>query len=182
MKALKEYIIKFVGLKNGEHEYTFNVGRAFFESFGYEDYNDLDVVVHMTLEKKSTLMDIHFDIKGDVQVNCDVTNEPFDQDVSADFDLVVKFGDEFNDEEEDLLILPHGAYEFSVAQYIYETIVLAIPQKRIHPGVEDGTLQSDILDKLEELSLVDQDEHTEQEDIEKTDPRWDALKKLLTDK
>ena len=54
-----------------------------------------------------------------------------------------------------------------------------MPNKRVHPGVEDGTLKSDILDKLEELSIPDKEK---QEDKEETDPRWDSLKKLLTDK
>jgi uncharacterized metal-binding protein YceD (DUF177 family) len=56
-------------------------------------------------------------------------------------------------------------------------LVLAVPQKRVHPGVEDGTLQSEILDKLEELQPK---ENTKS--LEETDPRWDDLKKLLTDK
>jgi uncharacterized metal-binding protein YceD (DUF177 family) len=59
--------------------------------------------------------------------------------------------------------------------------VLALPSKRIHPGVKDGTLKSDILDKLEELSPKAIDEEETPED-DKTDPRWDSLKKLLTDK
>ena len=56
-------------------------------------------------------------------------------------------------------------------------LVLAVPQKRVHPGVLDGTLKSDALDKLEELQPKETRENKEQ-----TDPRWDGLKKLLTDK
>ena len=67
-------------------------------------------------------------------------------------DLVVKFGEEFNDEFDDILIVPHNEFEINIAQYIYELIILSVPAKRIHPGVQDGTLQSEILKKLEELS------------------------------
>ena len=77
-----------------------------------------------------------------------------------------------------MLILPHGSYQVNIQQYIYESIVLALPSKRIHPGVKDGTLKSDILEKLEELSPKGKD-ISEETDI---DPRWDNLKKLLTDK
>ncbi|MCB0466634.1 MAG: DUF177 domain-containing protein, partial [Aequorivita sp.] len=84
-------------------------------------------------------------------------------------------------ENEDLLILPHGSYEVNIQQYIYESIVLAMPSRRIHPGVKDGTLKSDILDKLEELSPKAIDEKETPKD-DNTDPRWDSLKKLLTDK
>ena len=51
-----------------------------------------------------------------------------------------------------------------------------MPIKRLHPGVEDGTLDSEILKKLEELSPK------VKENKEDIDPRWNTLKKLLTDK
>ena len=54
-----------------------------------------------------------------------------------------------------------------------------MPTKRVHPGVEDGTLDSEILEKLEELSPKQKDIKKDQEEI---DPRWNTLKKLLTDK
>ena len=90
-----------------------------------------------------------------------------------------KFGEEYNDENIDILIVPHGEYEVNIQQYIYETIVLAIPSKLVHPGVEDGTLDSEILKKLEELSPKLKDKKEKEDEI---DPRWNTLKKLLTDK
>ena len=45
-----------------------------------------------------------------------------------------------------------ASMKLTLQQYIYELIVLSVPTKRIHPGVEDGTLDSEILNKLEELS------------------------------
>ena len=98
--------------------------------------------------KKATLLDLHFLAEGFVNVNCDVTNEPYSQAIQSEFSLVVKFGPEYNDDNESILVIPHGAYEVNVAQYIYELIVLALPQKRIHPGVEDGSLDSEILKTL----------------------------------
>ncbi|HLT52618.1 MAG TPA: DUF177 domain-containing protein [Flavobacteriaceae bacterium] len=176
MKQLKEFTIQFVGLKLGKHLFEYDVDQAFFEHFGYEDFNASSIKVKVELEKKTTLMELHFAIKGTVNVNCDLTNEPYDQKLSNKFDLVVKFGSEYNDEEPDLLILPHGDYEFGIEQYIYELIVLAVPSKLIHPGVKDGTLKSDILDKLEELSPKENKTKSREEEI---DPRWNNLKKLL---
>jgi uncharacterized metal-binding protein YceD (DUF177 family) len=93
--------------------------------------------------------------------------------------LVVNFGDDFNDENEEILILPHGEYEINIAQYIYELIVLSMPSRRIHPGLKDGTLNSEILDKLEELRPKSLEDKNKTQDI---DPRWHKLKKLITDK
>lgn len=179
MKELKTFTIPFVGLKEGKHQFEFKIDQAFFDFFDYQDFNDASVEVDLELNKKTTLMELNFQISGFVNVFCDLTNEPYDQKISSDFELVVKFGDEFNDEEIDLLILPHGAYEVNVQQYIYELIVLAVPSKRIHPGVADGSLGSEILDKLEELSPK---KETLKNPGNETDPRWNTLKKLLTDK
>ena len=179
MKHLKEFTIPFVGLKIGVHHFEFDIDDTFLHFFEYDDFNSSKVKVDLILEKKSTLMELNFKAKGLINVNCDVTNETFDQEIKNEIDLVVNFGEDFNDENIDILILPHGEYEVNIQQYVYELVVLALPNKRIHPGVEDGTLKSDILEKLSELSPKIKDVI---QDEENTDPRWDKLKKLLTDK
>ena len=178
MKELKAYTIPFVGLKVGKHHFDYHIDNTFFLEFDYDEFNDADLDVNLILEKKTTLLELNFQAKGTVNVNCDVTNEPFNQPVEDAFKLVVKFGEHFNDDNEEILILPHGEYQINIAQYIYELIVLALPAKKVHPGIEDGTLKSEILNKLEELSPKEQ----KTDDKEETDPRWDILKKLLTDK
>ncbi|WP_298237290.1 DUF177 domain-containing protein [uncultured Algibacter sp.] len=178
-KALKEFTIPFVGLKEATHYFEYKIKQSFFEHFEYEDFNNVEVNVKVALIKKSTLLELHFKVSGAVNINCDVTNEPYNQNIENEFDLVVKFGDQYNDDNIDILIVPHGTYEINIQQYIYELIILAVPIKRIHPGVEDGTLDSDILEKLEELSPKLKENRETKEDI---DPRWDTLKKLLTDK
>ena len=182
MKEMKEFTIPFVGLKLGEHQFNFKIDKTFFEHFEYDEFNDAVINIDVLLDKKTTLLEFTLNLKGFVNVNCDITNEPYNQEVSGDFHFVVKFGEIFNDEIEDLLILPHGSYEVSIQQYIYESIVLGLPSRRIHPGVKDGTLKSEILDKLEELSPKGDEDDTIASGKENTDPRWDTLKKLLTDK
>ena len=179
MKPLKAFDIQFVGLKLGSHQYQYKIEHTFFELFEFEDYNSVDVKIKLQLEKKTTLLELQFLAEGFVNVNCDLTNEPYNQVIQSEFSLVVKFGHEYNDDNESILVIPHGAYEVNVAQYIYELIVLAVPQKRIHPGVEDGSLDSDILITLEKFSPKGPKENNSDKD---TDPRWDSLKKLLTDK
>jgi uncharacterized metal-binding protein YceD (DUF177 family) len=175
---LRDFNIAFAGLKQGKHDFQFELDQSFFEHYGYDDFNDVEVTATVILDKRSTLMDLYISGSGTVNVNCDITNEPFDMPIDSSMELVVKFGDQFNDENEDILILPHGEFEFNIAQYLYEMVVLSIPLKKVHPGIEDGTLESDILDKLEELKPTSSMDSNNKED---TDPRWDALKNLKTD-
>lgn len=173
MERLSEFEVKFSGLKEGVHRFEFSITDKFFEEFEYEDFNSVKAAVDLILHKKPTLIEAHFSMQGQINLNCDVTNEPFDLDIAHSFDFVIKFGPDFSDDHEDLLVLPHGAHSFDASQPLYELLVLSIPQKRVHPGVEDGTLDSEILNKLEELR-PSQDKLSQNG----TDPRWDVLKKL----
>ena len=147
-----KYKIEFAGLKIGNHHFNFNADKKFFDRFNFSDFNDVSVSVDIDLIKKSTLLELTFTLKGHVNVNCDLTNEPFDLQIKHEAPLVVKFGQDYNDEDDEILVLPHGEHKLYVDQYIFELIVLSLPPKRIHPGVEDGSLKSEILDIL--LSLI----------------------------
>ncbi|MDO5104263.1 DUF177 domain-containing protein [Capnocytophaga sp.] len=178
MKKLKEYNISFAGLKQGEHQFVYEIDAHFLSLFGFDEVNAIKQIVAVLLNKKTTLLELHFKNEGIVNVNCDLSNEPFDMKVQGSLDLVVKFGEEFNDENEELLILPYGESQVNVAQYIYELIVLSIPAKRVHPEVANGTLHSEILDRLE--ALTPKENFQESDEI---DPRWESLKKIIiTDK
>ncbi|NDK18980.1 MAG: DUF177 domain-containing protein, partial [Zetaproteobacteria bacterium] len=98
--------------------------------------------------------------------------------IEAELKLIVKFGNDYNDDNDAVLILPHQASQLDVSQYIYEMLVLAMPAKHVHPGIADGTLKSDILEKLKEL----QPKHKTSLEPEEIDPRWAKLKSLRTEK
>ena len=173
MDTLKDYTIQFVGLKIGKHSFTYHIDNKFFDEFQYRDFKDINCEVDLELVKKATLLELHFNIKGKATFTCDITNVPFDKEISNALHLIIKFGAEFNDDNEEIIIVPYSDYQFNVAQYIYEAIILALPVKRSHPGIEDGSLKSEALEKLKELEVKEQKE---------TDPRWDKLNELLTSK
>lgn len=208
MNIEKDFLIPFTGLKNGKHSFDFKVDDSFFENYNYNDFNHITADINVLLDKKINLFELHFTSKGFANVPCDVTNQDFDLPIDSEIDLVVKFGEAFNDDHDEILIIPYTEHHINVAQYIYEMIALAIPQKRVHPGVKDGTLDSaaldylgyvnededdefdslfddeddeifDLIDDLEGDNDVEEEEENTNKDI---DPRWAELKKLLTDK
>jgi len=176
MKRLKhEFNISFVALKQGKHKFEYKINKTFFEAFNFYDFLDTDVLVTLNFEKTSTLFTLKFVATGNIKVACDLTNKPFNQPINAVLNLIVKFGNTYNDDSDAVLILPHQACQLNVAQYIYEMLVLAMPAKHVHPGVADGTLKSEILNKLKELQPK-QDFSLDKE----IDPRWAKLKTLRT--
>jgi uncharacterized metal-binding protein YceD (DUF177 family) len=187
MKVTNEFLIPFVGLKLGKHQFEYQINKAFFEHFEYDEFESADIKVNIVLDKKSTMLEVNFKHKGTIHVPCDLTNEEFDLPIKGNLKLIVRFGEEYNDDNEELLILPFGEHQIDVSQFIYEMIVLSIPLKKVHPGVKAGTLESDVLARLsnnkdkEQIGNIDVQDHIEVKE-ENTDPRWDTLKKLLTDK
>jgi uncharacterized metal-binding protein YceD (DUF177 family) len=181
MKKLNEFLIPFIGLKLGKHQFEYQINKAFFESFDYDEFESADIKVSVVFDKKSTLLELNFKHRGTIHVPCDLTNEMFDFPIKGKLKVIVQFGEEYNDDNDELLILPHGEHEINISQIIYEMIALSIPFRKVHPGVKDGTLDSEALRKLNELRVeeVKKDNKNTEENI---DPRWDKLKQLLTDK
>ncbi len=184
MNKTKEYLIPFIGLKTGKHHFEYQISNTFFEVFDYHEFNNSNIKVNVVLEKKSSLIELVFKHKGTVNVACDMTNEEFDLPIKGNMKLIVRFGDAFNNDNEELLILPHGEFQIDISQYIYEMIVLSVPLRRIHPGIKDGSLKTEALTKLKELTVKESKKEPEEESKKKEniDPRWDKLKQLLTDK
>lgn len=176
MRELKDYNIQFVGLKEGKHQFNYSIDNKFFEAFNYDEFISSSIKVSLHFIKKSTLFELNFISEGFVEIPCDVSNELYHQEIDSEMPLVVKFGPEFNDDNEEILILPHEDYEFNAAQFIYEMIVLAVPNKRVHPKILDGTMKSEALNKLKELEIK------KEKTVANTDPRWDKLKNLITEK
>ncbi|PHS54014.1 MAG: hypothetical protein COB01_02395 [Lutibacter sp.] len=179
MKDLKEFDISFIGLKDGINQFDYLIEKKFFNFFEYDEFYNSSMKVDLSFVKKATMFELSFTFLGWVEITCDVTNELFQQPIETSINLIVKFGDEYNDLNEELLIIPYSDYKINVAQYIYEAIVLSLPIKRIHPGVNDGTLHSEVLEKLKELEIKEEEEEENNREI---DPRWNKLKNIQIDK
>lgn len=179
MKNFDEYEIQFTGLKEGQHDFHYNIDETFFALFDYDEFGAVDVNANVLLTIKSNEeMELTIGVEGLVNVVCGVSLVSYDQPIELSLDLKVKFGEEYDDDQDDeWLILPHEAHHLEIQQYIYEAVILAVPHKKVHPKVKDGTMESVILDKLEELSPSNTEDKENQ-----TDPRWDKLKELLNDK
>jgi uncharacterized metal-binding protein YceD (DUF177 family) len=180
MKQLNEFLVPFTGLKLGKHKFDYQINKKFFESFDYDEFESSDIKVNVVLEKRSSMLELNFKYKGSVNVPCDLTNEMFDLAVKGKIKLIVQFGEQFNNDNDELLILPFGEHQIDISQYVYEMIVLSVPLRRVHPGIKAGTLKTPVLDKLKELTIKELNKAEIKE--ENIDPRWDKLKKLLTDK
>ena len=165
-------MIKFSGLKEGIHLFNYELGNKFFRNFDYYDFLDAKLFAKLELEKQSTLLNLKFSFSGKIEVQCDVSMESFNLDLETEHAVVVKFKDNIISTDDKVIFMPAGSHSIDVSHLIYESIILAVPQKKVHPGIENGSLKSEIVEKLEALK-------PKKNFKEKTDPRWDKLKDLL---
>jgi len=166
---LKNFVIPFRGLKIDIHHFDFVIDNKFFEAIEYAELEKGLVNISLDLIKQERMMIFEFNLKGYVEVLCDRCLEPFDQAIEGRERLIVKFGEKFEEQSDEVILISESDYEFDISPYIYEFINLSLPMQHIHPDDENGnsTCDKDMLDRLSS-------ENNEHE----SDPRWDVLKKL----
>lgn len=169
MDRLRNYDIVFSGQKNGKHEFRFEIDKAFFQLFDTEqEFTEPEIVADILMDKHTTFLELNIKTAGTVNLVCDITTDVFNHPVENELNVLVKFGEEYDDSEEDVITIPSSDHAFNAAQLIYESVMLAIPMKKVSPNVSDEDLE--IIEKFSP-----KDEIKEEEDV---DPRWEALKKL----
>lgn len=185
-KSLREYVIPFIGLKQGSHTYEFRIKDAFFEDLEYSIIHSGDVEVNLILEKKETMLIGNFSLQGIVSTDCDRCSDPINVPVKGEFRLVFKFGTEISDDETLVMIHP-DSYEIDVRDTIYELITVSLPARSIH---EKGECNEEMMNALNEylLNPIDEEDEDDDEDWEDDDdtdddddgidPRWSSLKNL----
>ena len=171
MDALKDFNIPYVGLKNGEHLFEYQIGKRFFDSFESTAIHDGDIKVKLVFDKKDNFFTLNFSIDGTVRVPCDRCLELFDEEIFNDFRIYVKFEEREGKigDEEDVIYLSKSDSHLDLAPIIYDFIHVSVPMQNIHPDDANGhsTCNPEVLKKLQ--SAKDQEE---------PDPRWEALLKL----
>ena len=169
MDKLRNYDVSFSGLKTGKHEFKFEIDKEFFQLFDTEqEFTNPKIDVEVFLNKHTTFLEFEVKVDGKVELVCDITNDSFDHDIENQIGILVKFGEEYDDSEEDVVTILANDHAFNVAHLIYENVALSIPMKKVSPNISDEDLA--ILDKFSPKEIEEKEEEV--------DPRWEALKKL----
>lgn len=189
MEKFKYYNVSFSGLSLGKHDFEFQIAQPFFDLFEFDqDFRSPDLKLQMVLDKKNNFLELDFHLSGTIEVDCDLTNEPYREDIKGQSSIIVKFGEDYEYLDDEVWVIPQGEHMVNIAQMIYEMTLLALPIKRIHPDVKSGKSQSEMLDLLEQYGLeeeieipssTDEEENLNEDEI---DPRWEALKQLKNKK
>ncbi len=170
-----EYDIQYKGLKEGRHEFVFQISKAFFQMFPESEIQEGNVQVDIELIKRSTGLEVTFISAGEVQVECDRCLDPCMQSIDAENKMFFEFKHESREVTDELVYLAESEDVLDLSSYIYEFILLALPLQRVHDEDEDGNS----LCNKEMLARLQNNMHVTNEDDEIVDPRWDKLRGLI---
>ena len=169
-------------------KYEFLLDNLFFAHIDGPEVQKGKVNVELTVKKTSRAFELSFQTEGIVWVPCDRCLDEMEQPVTSSDKLMVKFGREYAEEGDNLIVIPEEEGEINVAWFMYEFIALAIPMKHVHaPGKCNKAVTSKLNKHLRTSSDDDAEESfgagedivEEDEAEEQIDPRWNELKKIL---
>ena len=177
-------------MPQGTHTFEYHLGKTFFTNMESEDIRDADLTVNLTVVYKADIYALTFEVEGMVTLLCDRCLDDMEYPIDTNYAINVKYGDDYNDDSDDLLVIPESDNYLNVAYMIYDTVALAIPIKHVHPlgkcnrqmsqmlkkhrasdpSDEDAALQDELIEEMDSMDTADTEAPT--------DPRWDGLKKL----
>jgi len=130
-------------------------------------FQDIEVGLELDRMDDRVLVTIHAEATATLE--CDRTLEPFQQDVEGTYQVYFApphfFGSaERAEEDEAMRVLPAGETELDLTQEVRDTLVLALPTRRISPKAEAMELPTQFGGGGETI-----------------DPRWEALRQLRSE-
>ena len=189
MGKFSAYKLPLKSLGTGTHEFEYHLDKQFFANMESSDVHEADLAVHLTVKYNGDFYDLDFHVSGEVVLICDRCLDDLHYPIDTTYHIIVKYGEDYNDDSDEILEIPESDNTLNVAYMLYDTVELAIPIKHVHPlgkcnrqmsallkkhrataGDEDAELENELIDEIDTLP--------DSSDDAPTDPRWDALRKL----
>ena len=187
MSRFDLYKVDLKSIQQDVQVYEYLLDNLFFTNIGGEDIQKGKINTRLTISKIGGVFDLSFMFNGIVVIPCDRCLDDMDLPIETTAHLIVKFGKDYSEESDEIVIIPESEGMINLAWFLYEFIALAIPIKHVHaPGKCNKQMTSKLKKHMPKSNYDDQpfgrDEADdviitdEDQDEVKTDPRWEALR------
>jgi uncharacterized protein len=136
-----------------------------------DKFSNIHVVARLDVHRDRILVTAH--VEGRATLTCDRTLKEYEEPLYGEYsvlfgppEMVGEEGEAF----EEVRPLDPAAREIDLTDLVRDTLLLAIPQRKVAPGAEDQDIQT-------EFGAPEED----RDEGEPVDPRWDALRELRDD-
>ena len=116
----------------GTQDFEYVLDNEFFKNIEGEDVQKGKVKVKLTVKRTAASFELDFDLEGVIQIPCDRCLDDMDHEVKTQETLYVKFGSEYSEESDNVVVIPESDGELNIAWFLYEFIALTIPLKHVH--------------------------------------------------
>ncbi len=166
-----EYVVRLGG---PDEEVEFALEKSFFANRENSDWDGGEIKAIVNTYKESGVITMEFILRGSLRIMCDRCLEYYPQLIETKQKLFVKFGEELEEIDENVIVVSREEHQLDISPYLEEFLILALPLKKVHAYNKDGSLGCDtkMIEKLEKHLVKELDVDTT------TDPRWDELKKI----
>jgi uncharacterized metal-binding protein YceD (DUF177 family) len=133
MGKFAPYKVNLVAIAEGKFQQDFVIDTQFFKNMENSDVLEADVKVHLDMDYRNGIYDCNFTLRGMLQIPCDRCLDPMEHPIDTTYHIAVKYGPEYDDSSDDVLVIPDSDAFLNVAYMLYDTIVLTIPMRHVHP-------------------------------------------------
>ena len=163
------YHIRISGVKDGKHEYFFDIDSKFFESFIDTEVTNSKIKVTSTYYKNGNKLKLTLKIIGEVyNLVCDLCARSLTVKIDNSITVLLQESDLEMETTDEILYIKANQKEIDITQLIYEGIILSLPNKREHSGDGDDICDEEMINLLNKYTIKE----------EKKDPRWEELNKI----
>lgn len=150
--------LNFAPLKHGKHVLTFAPDA---EAVGVDPTQFSDLQVRVEMDYQARQIWVNMTASAQAALLCDRTLAPYTEKVTGQYEVLFLFGSDGTEAEvEDVQVLAVGTTELDLTALVRDTLLLALPQRRVAPAAQD-------LDLPTSFGSADS-----------IDPRWEALRAL----
>lgn len=156
------------------------------------DIRDARLKVIATVNVKGDIFELTLKVSGEITLICDRCLDEMQMPVDTEYNVFVKYGEDYNDDSDNLLVIPESDNFLNIAYILYDTVALTVPIKHVHPLGKCNRAMSTLLRKHrspasniegEDGEMVEElmesiDDDIDSVDDTPSDPRWNELKKL----
>jgi len=154
------YILPLRGLSDGLHHFNYDIDDPFFQSFDDSPIQKARIKMRVQLDKRPRLLVLDFNFSGTIQSICDRCLTAIKLPINGDYQLLVKYGEEEAESDDDVIYIPQETGKWNIAQFVYEYILLAMPIIKVYDCENDDNppCDFDLLDRLDETIPTEEEQ------------------------